>query len=51
MLDQANALPKPAAEEIRERLEHAHEKLAQQQAEAAEDLTEEEKKALQQSED
>ena len=31
MLDQANALPKPAAEEIRERLEHAHEKLAQQQ--------------------
>ena len=31
MLDQANALPKPAAEEIRERLEHAHEKLARQQ--------------------
>ena len=31
MRDQANALPKPAAEEIRERLEHAHEKLARQQ--------------------
>ena len=31
MLDQAKALPKPPAEEIKERLEHAHEKLANQQ--------------------